>query len=181
MKVLIAVLGAIAASVALYGAGYYHGNRNIDQAASTAGAVLALLQKEEVAEKLGDEGRESLDDLAQAISEKDFERADGLLPSLVAAIEQPTCFPSTEVFLVVPGALAINCETGMSAAIAALISNKTLTLSIGSKPASGSPGSVFTDDLKRYPDCRLRYHTMEAQDDGKNAARMSFDCKKADG
>lgn len=176
MSLAIKTLSAVAAVIAVFFAGYERGNRNVDRAAETMAAMFAVLNIPSIQAVLSTNTRDSIDLARDAVAQRDFKTATTEIASKISEIEQANCKPSGVVFAAEAGALVTNCETGMNAAVASINSNRTITVTIGSSPRSGAPGTTFSDSRDRFENCYLIYIALE---EGSNSlqARMSFDCK----
>lgn len=173
---VVKAMSAVAAVIAVFGAGFALGKREADGAADAVAAVLVVLDAPAVRAVLPEDFRTSLDTARQAADEGNFKRAADAISSNIAEIEQAACKPSGQAFLAEAGALVKNCETGMTAVIAGINSNRTVTVTVGDKARAGAPGVSFADSLGRHPDCFLIYHTLE-EPSAPLAARFSFDCR----
>lgn len=169
------IASAAAVVIAVYGAGYAHGNRNVDRAAETMAAMFAVLNAPSVQAVLSDDARQSIATARDAVADDDFDAATSIISSKIADIAQTDCQPSGKVFAAEAGALVKNCETGMSAAVASINSNGTTTVTIGDRPKSGAPGTAFADTLGRFESCFLVYVALEDGSDPLQA-RLTYDC-----
>ena len=131
-------LSAGAAVLAVFGAGYASGNRNIDRAAETMAAMFAVLTAPAVQAVLSENTKSSLRDARAAVAENDFEAATSAISSRISEIEQEDCKPSGTIFAAQAGALVRNCETGMTAAIASVNANGTTSITVGDQMKSGA-------------------------------------------